>query len=35
VTLALLMPDFEERMAGLAGNVEEQRISLVMAVLAK
>jgi SAM-dependent methyltransferase len=35
VTLALVMPDFEERMAGLARNVGEQRIGLVMAVLAK
>jgi SAM-dependent methyltransferase len=35
VTLALLMPDFNERMAGLAHNVEEQRIGLVMAVFAR
>jgi hypothetical protein len=35
VTLALLMPDFDERMAGLARNVEEQRIRLVMAVFSR
>jgi len=35
VTLALLMPDFDERMAGLARNVEEQRVGLVMAVFSK
>jgi MPBQ/MSBQ methyltransferase len=35
VTLALLMPDFDERMAGLARNVEEQRIGLVMAVFSR
>ena len=33
VTLALVMPDYEARMAGLARNVEEQRIGLLMAVL--
>ncbi len=35
ITLALIMPDFEPRMAALARNVEEQRIALVMAVLSK
>jgi sarcosine/dimethylglycine N-methyltransferase len=35
VTLALLMPDFDERMAGLARNVEEQRVGLIMAVFSK
>ena len=35
VTLALLMPDFDDRMAGLARNVREQRIGLVMAVFSK
>jgi hypothetical protein len=35
VTLALVMPDFAERMAGLARNVEEQRIGLIMAVFSK
>jgi MPBQ/MSBQ methyltransferase len=35
VTLALLMPDFEARMAGLARNVENQRIRMVMAVFEK
>ncbi|MBA3300256.1 MAG: class I SAM-dependent methyltransferase [Thermoleophilaceae bacterium] len=35
VNLALVMPDFAERMAGLARNVEEQRIGLVMAVFSK
>jgi SAM-dependent methyltransferase len=35
ITLALVMPDFEPRMASLARNVGEQRIALVMAVLAK
>jgi MPBQ/MSBQ methyltransferase len=35
VTLALVMPGFEARMAGLARNVEEQRIAMVMAVLAR
>lgn len=35
VTLKLVMPDFDERMAGLASNVEEQRISMVMAVLSR
>lgn len=35
VTLALVMPDFDERMAGLAHNVQEQRIGMVMAVLSK
>lgn len=34
VTLALVMPDFDARMAGLARNVAEQRIVLLMAVLA-
>jgi MPBQ/MSBQ methyltransferase len=33
VTLALVMPDFDARMAGLARNVGEHRIGLVMAVL--
>jgi hypothetical protein len=33
VTLKLVMSDFDERMAGLARNVEEQRISMVLAVL--
>lgn len=35
ITLALLMPDFEPRMAALARNVEEQRIAMVMAVLSR
>jgi MPBQ/MSBQ methyltransferase len=35
VTLALVMPDFEQRMATLARNVAEQRIALVMAILSK
>jgi hypothetical protein len=35
VTLALLMPDFDERMAGLARNVEEQRVGLIMAVFSR
>jgi SAM-dependent methyltransferase len=35
VTLALVMPDFEARMAGLARNVEEARIGIVMAVLSR
>ena len=35
VTLALLMPDFDARMAGLARNVENQRIRMVMAVFSK
>jgi SAM-dependent methyltransferase len=35
VTLALLMPDFEERMAGLARNVEERRIDMVRALLSR
>ena len=34
-TLALVMPDFDERMAGLAHNVREQRIGIVMAVFSK
>ena len=33
VDLALLMPDFEARMGGLARNVEAERIELAMAVL--
>ncbi len=33
VTLALVMPDFAARMAGLAQNVETERIDLVQAVL--
>ena len=35
ITLALVMPDFEPRMASLARNIGEQRIALVMAVLSK
>jgi SAM-dependent methyltransferase len=35
VTLALVMPDFDERMGGLARNVEERRIGLVMAVFSR
>jgi ubiquinone/menaquinone biosynthesis C-methylase UbiE len=35
VTLGLVMPDFKERMASLARNVEEQRISMVMSVCSK
>jgi SAM-dependent methyltransferase len=35
ITLALVMPDFDLRMASLARNVGEQRIALVMAVLFK
>jgi len=35
ITLALVMPDFDERMAGLARNVEESRVSMVMAVFAQ
>jgi SAM-dependent methyltransferase len=34
VTLAVVMPDFDERMAGLARNVMDQRIQMLMAVLA-
>jgi hypothetical protein len=34
VTLALVMPDFVARMAGLARNVEEARIDMVQAVMA-
>ncbi|CAN5605868.1 class I SAM-dependent methyltransferase [soil metagenome] len=33
VTLELVMPDFQARMAGLARNVEEQRVALVQAVM--
>ncbi len=33
VTLALVMPDFGERMAGLARNVEERRIAVAQGVL--
>ena len=32
VTLSLIMPDFEARMAGLARNIEKQRIGMAMAV---
>ncbi len=35
VDLSLLMPEFDARMAGLARNVEEGRIELAMAVLAR
>jgi MPBQ/MSBQ methyltransferase len=35
VTLSLVMPDFEARMAGLARNVEKQRIGMVMAVFSR
>ncbi|MGE5636096.1 MAG: class I SAM-dependent methyltransferase [Nocardioidaceae bacterium] len=35
VTLALVMPDFEARMAGLARNLGERRIGTVMAVLSR
>ena len=35
VTLALVMPDFDQRMAGLARNVAERRLSMVMALLSK
>ncbi len=35
VTLALVMPDFDERMAGLAHNVQQQRVGMVMAVFSK
>ncbi len=35
VTLALVMPDFDARMAGLALNVENQRIGIVMAVFSR
>lgn len=35
ITLALVMPDFDERMAGLARNIEEQRVSMIMAVFAR
>jgi ubiquinone/menaquinone biosynthesis C-methylase UbiE len=35
ITLALVMPNFEARMASLARNLSEQRISMVMAVLGK
>lgn len=35
ITLALVMPDFEQRMANLARNVEEQCISIVMAVASR
>jgi SAM-dependent methyltransferase len=33
VSLALVMPDFDERMAGLARNVADQRVTLLLAVL--
>lgn len=33
VTLAVVMPDFDQRMAGLAQNVADQRIQMVIAVL--
>jgi hypothetical protein len=29
------MPDFDERMAGLARNVEEQRVGLIMGVFSR
>jgi SAM-dependent methyltransferase len=35
LTLELLMPDFQARMAGLGQNVAEQRIALVQAVLSR
>jgi MPBQ/MSBQ methyltransferase len=35
VTLSLVMPDFQARMAALARNVEAQRIAMVMAVLSR
>jgi len=35
ITLELVMPDFETRMASLARNVEEHRLTMIMAVLAK
>jgi sarcosine/dimethylglycine N-methyltransferase len=35
VDLSLLMPDFEARMAGVAGNIVAQRIELAMAVLVR
>jgi len=35
VTLELVMPDFQARMAGLARNVEEQRVALVQAVMSR
>lgn len=35
ITLKLVMPDFEERMGGLARSVQEQRISMVMAVYSR
>jgi hypothetical protein len=35
VGLSLLIPDFEDRMAGLAANVGEQRIELAMGVLTR
>jgi SAM-dependent methyltransferase len=35
ITLALVMPDYDQRMAGLARNVQEQRIGIVMALFSK
>ena len=35
VGLDLLMPDYQARMAGLAGNVEAGRITLLLAVMAR
>jgi ubiquinone/menaquinone biosynthesis C-methylase UbiE len=35
ITLALVMPSFEARMAGLARNLSEQRIGMVMAILSR
>jgi hypothetical protein len=35
VSLDLLMPNYSERMAGLARNVEDGRISLLLAVLSR
>ncbi len=35
VSLELVMPDFQARMAGLARNVEEQRVTLIQAVMAR
>ena len=35
VTLSLLMPDFQARMAALARNVEQQRMAMIMAVFSR
>jgi SAM-dependent methyltransferase len=35
ITLALVMPDFDARMSALARNIQEQRLTMIMAVLSK